>query len=600
MSTKTTFKRIALVTVAALGFGVLTSVAPASATAGTITGVSVGAATPARVGSATSTTITTKWASAADLAENDTVTVAARVLTAPAGSAMAALTAGVASNSGGAVLAFTGKSGDNGTDGESNEAYTAKVVGAYSYVQTTSRFTALGVTTAGKSVNSVLSFIPDVAGTYTILVSAGDTTFTAGNKSAVWTVTTVGAPASVVLTSINSTVTTTSTRGSLVKVVLKDAAGNVTIPSDTEGLSVTDSSANSAPSVATLSNSDFVTDGFATFTVEDSDNAGTTAYTSVVTVAGDGAVLSAAVNATFTVSFKVAETAVGAINLGDGTAAYTSTVYDDGFAYSSDDAWLSTSDGGSVGTIVMASTANTTASGLGTKYYLLTVTDSASGSITGIASQVYDTVATQAAAATYAFATWSSAVTLADGEVVSITDGTDTVTVTGQDPVFDTYTIETVPTTYAVGSAVTVKALATDQFNNASAYATIAVSVSGRNTVAAKNYVSDADGYVSFTYTDKGTAATIDKIDTVAFGSDDTVAITFGVVTVGTVTVTGGATADLVAYPAVGSTTAAISTAKAGASGATTTFTALVKDASGNLLSGVPVTWTVDKATANH
>ena len=31
MSTKTTFKRIALVTVAALGFGVLTSVAPASA-----------------------------------------------------------------------------------------------------------------------------------------------------------------------------------------------------------------------------------------------------------------------------------------------------------------------------------------------------------------------------------------------------------------------------------------------------------------------------------------------------------------------------------------------------------------------------------------
>ena len=35
MSTKTTFKRIALVTVAALGFGVLTSVAPATATSAT-------------------------------------------------------------------------------------------------------------------------------------------------------------------------------------------------------------------------------------------------------------------------------------------------------------------------------------------------------------------------------------------------------------------------------------------------------------------------------------------------------------------------------------------------------------------------------------
>ena len=32
MSTKTTFKRVALVAVAALGFGLLTSVAPASAT----------------------------------------------------------------------------------------------------------------------------------------------------------------------------------------------------------------------------------------------------------------------------------------------------------------------------------------------------------------------------------------------------------------------------------------------------------------------------------------------------------------------------------------------------------------------------------------
>ena len=43
MSTKTTFKRIALVAVAALGFGVLTSVAPASA----------GEATTAEVGSET-------------------------------------------------------------------------------------------------------------------------------------------------------------------------------------------------------------------------------------------------------------------------------------------------------------------------------------------------------------------------------------------------------------------------------------------------------------------------------------------------------------------------------------------------------------------
>ena len=42
MSTKTTFKRVALVTVAALGFGVLTSVAPAQANVATTLGVAVG------------------------------------------------------------------------------------------------------------------------------------------------------------------------------------------------------------------------------------------------------------------------------------------------------------------------------------------------------------------------------------------------------------------------------------------------------------------------------------------------------------------------------------------------------------------------------
>ena len=53
MSTKTTFKRVALVAVAALGFGVLTSVAPASAAiAGTLDNVvttAITAGTPGAV-----------------------------------------------------------------------------------------------------------------------------------------------------------------------------------------------------------------------------------------------------------------------------------------------------------------------------------------------------------------------------------------------------------------------------------------------------------------------------------------------------------------------------------------------------------------------
>ena len=59
MSTKTTFKRIALVTVAALGFGVLTSVAPASAAGNTElpSSIAVGTIPAHRAGVASNTPI---------------------------------------------------------------------------------------------------------------------------------------------------------------------------------------------------------------------------------------------------------------------------------------------------------------------------------------------------------------------------------------------------------------------------------------------------------------------------------------------------------------------------------------------------------------
>jgi hypothetical protein len=597
MSTKTTFKRIALVAVAALGLGVLSSVAPASAVAGTITSVTVGASTPARVGSATTTTVTMNWGAAADLSDNDTVTVAARVLTSPAGSAMSGLTAGVADNTAETLLAVSAVAGS--TDGLTSHTGNKTTVGALSYVNVYGQVAANLTDETVTSLKAYLSFVPDVAGTYTILVSADPTAtaYAAGQKSAIWTITTVGAPASVTLTSINPTVTTSATTGSRIVAVLKDAAGNVTVPTDTETFTVTDSSANSAPSVSSLSNNAFSTLGYAVFYVEDSDNSGATAYTTVVSVAGSGT-LSASVNANFTVSFKGAETATADINLGDGETAYgaTAATTDAGWLYRADDSYYSTTDGGSVGTIQMTSTANTTASALGTKYYWLTVTDT-DGAVTGVDGTVIDVVATQAAAATIATATYTLGTTLAAGERVTIANANDSVLVTGKAPAFSEWSIVTPAQIAAVGSAVSVTAESYDDFQNIMPYQTIAVGVSGRNTVIAKNFVSSATGVVTFSYTDAGTATSALTVDTVAFGSE-TVAITFGTVTVGTVTVTGGATANTVAYPAVGSTTKAISTAVGGAAGSTTTFTATVKDAGGNLLAGVPVTWSVDKATA--
>jgi hypothetical protein len=85
MSTKTTFKRIALVAVASLGFGVLTSVAPASAAVSDNANITVGALTVAnasgRVGVGYSAT--SAWSQTTG-AGTDTIRVASAIASAPA------------------------------------------------------------------------------------------------------------------------------------------------------------------------------------------------------------------------------------------------------------------------------------------------------------------------------------------------------------------------------------------------------------------------------------------------------------------------------------------------------------------------------------
>jgi len=171
MSTKTTFKRIALVAVAALGLGVVTSVAPASAA--TPTSITLGTAAPARAGQITSVSVGATFAAA--LSDNDTMTVAAKVLSAPTGSLVKTATAGILANtiagsspSQTGVLVFTGTS-TGATDIATNTDRTAAVAGisstAVSAVVTRNSTSTTSTTWSGLS----LKFRPDVAGTYTIL-----------------------------------------------------------------------------------------------------------------------------------------------------------------------------------------------------------------------------------------------------------------------------------------------------------------------------------------------------------------------------------------------------------------------------------------------
>jgi hypothetical protein len=86
MSTKTTFKRVALVAVAALGFGVLTSVAPATAAGVTPTKVTVGTLPTAAVGVEVTVPVTI---TVPITTTGDTFTATVKVTSAPSGSALA-------------------------------------------------------------------------------------------------------------------------------------------------------------------------------------------------------------------------------------------------------------------------------------------------------------------------------------------------------------------------------------------------------------------------------------------------------------------------------------------------------------------------------
>ena len=179
MSTKTTFKRVALVAVAALGLGVLTSVAPASAVGANdnITAVTAGTSAPARVGvSGGATTITLTHAETATPGYSETVT--AQITSAPALSSAAALTFSSAS-----TLPMT-----------NTPVYTASST-------TAGIASAFGKTSVSTSTNITLKLNADVAGSYTILVTANALAannaqqgFTAGRISTSYTITTAGAP----------------------------------------------------------------------------------------------------------------------------------------------------------------------------------------------------------------------------------------------------------------------------------------------------------------------------------------------------------------------------------------------------------------------
>jgi len=219
VSTKTTFKRVALVAVAALGFGVLTSVAPASAAANAATGFTIGTSSPARVGVVATTPITVAHA-AGTAGTADTITISAKITSAPDTSKVITDT----------HTSSLGLTFDTPTGG-------LTVANTYAIGGASGVITQPHTTTAKTSSATWLKFAADVAGTYTILVSAGSS-YSAGAVSTSYTITTAGAPATMALSSVIGSVVTGGTAGQILAMTLKDAAGNATVLSDNEAVNL--------------------------------------------------------------------------------------------------------------------------------------------------------------------------------------------------------------------------------------------------------------------------------------------------------------------------------------------------------------------------
>jgi trimeric autotransporter adhesin len=629
MSTKTTFKRIALVAVAALGFGLLTSVAPASAASGAATSLTAGTVGPARVGVNLPVAITLGLPTTLN-GTNETMTIGAKVISAPTGSTFNTVgTASTAGNTpvvngnvtGGRTAAGNLVAGKIGwtsatanlsdVDGANEAATSANVLaGGPDYLTaaafvTDATYAAATNTTAGV----ILNVTPDVAGTYTVLVhtssraaaAGGSATgaYAAGDTSIQVTFTTGGAPSSIVLTPVNAS-STDGSNGALIKVSLKDAAGLPTVLGLNEGLTISDSS-----STATNTAFEAIAAGTDTAIGPEDFYAGVafirakaTVLTAdldlVVTVTGSGLIPATVVTNT-TIKFYDAAYVVDTFALTSTTTGYATAALGD---YTADLEYNTnrTSHAFSIEATVAGDDADTTT---GADYVTVTVTDT-DGVNTGFIGGALSYDLPSEILDGDVDGTISIAGSLGTTKSILFTAGAKSIAMAGAAASQTTTTARNSVVRVATGGSVTLVATTFNQYAGALAAQTVNISVAGRNAATAIAAASDANGQVSITITDAATATGTTSTVTfdAAAGTDATTTIFWGTVAVDTVVVTGGASEDTVAFPAAGATTRAITTASTGANGATTTFTATVKDAAGSLIAGVPVTWTVDKATA--
>jgi hypothetical protein len=501
--------------------------------------------------------------------------------------------------------------------------------------------TATTVSAAAGTLQSDVTFVPDLAGSYTIVTWTdlnNDGAIDANEGYATKTIV-IAAEATVMsVTALNALGATGAgaDKGALVKISLTNGALATTL-AGTEVLSLSLSGATGttniqAPgataAIASLTRTSFDKNGVVYLNITD-----TTADVAVLSVSGliGGVAVAQTVSLEWvvptTVGTKAATTAVSNTTgvkstLADDSAAGTGAVTGNVFV----DSTKSTTIGY---TFTGAATASTTAYGPG-EYLAVKVTDGSDGILLGKALMAYTTVVKfgTTGVASFSISVPSASAVYATAPAIGAPITVGTVLFSANTA--NTQTIKTVPagnnsmtvtqSTFRVVSGGTVAASLTvkDQFGVARALQPITVSLNAgsRNSGAAggatQYLITDANGVASWTYTDgpltanatlisdtwtaasTGTNATSLANNGGSYASNSSAitasfvaAITVGSVAIDTPDTTAGVANTVKATPS------AINAGSSGASASVVAISATVTDANGSVYSGIPVVFTV-------
>jgi len=648
MSTKTTFKRIALVAVAALGFGMLSVVPSNAASAASIT---IGTIPNARPGQTVSVPVTV-FLPAGLTQGTDTITVNIEATAAPlqGGSANAASLfnsgATANANNNGALLSFS--STPTGTTPSSTPSVTGgtgvagRIVLPRDGTMTTSGtgfaaatsgvYTPTAANIAAGSFTLQALVTPDVVGNYSFLVStsahttaaAAAASYRAGDVNTSFSLTAgTNTVTGVTLTPIaGSSILADSPNGIPVMVTLTGG-----VLSGVEGINLTATGGGRiAPANGTVPGS-FAAAGATTALTAASFSGGSSAIVwlrSALTTAEtiNLVATSAAMATTVTASRTFAVTA----QAGDATNVITLQAPTAGAATAPTYA-ANNVTGGTTGTSTYTVSTSSTSQKIGYTTAALSATalltagtdgyvtvNDTLGLLTGVRGLRYDLPFSVAFGLTAAGGSMSFAANMANvpasttaytvafpqGAAATVgTSAANTITFQAAAPTSTGGTIRVTPASTilaAPGAAIALTAAVRDQFGSTILNAPITVRTTGRNNPADTSANTGATGSYTFTTADASTSTT-NLVDTVTFTSGSATAsnvtITYRDAAVGTVTVTGGNTTDSVNALTNTVNGISIGSSTTGAEAGAITITATVKDALGNALAGVPVSFTV-------